>query len=89
MGGNANNFQWDHEHVRRIRKEKEKYRGDKDKENLFKMVTESVYSEETHYVLEFIQNAEDEGAKGITFTITNDLIIVENDGKPFSADDVF
>jgi hypothetical protein len=89
MGGNANNFQWDHEHVRRIRKEKEKYRGDKDKENLFKMVTESVYSEETHYVLELIQNAEDEGAKGITFTITNDLIIVENDGKPFSADDVF
>lgn len=89
MGGNANNFQWDHEHVCRIRKEKERYRGDKDKENLFKMVTESVYSEETHYVLELIQNAEDEGSKAITFTITNDSIIVENDGEPFSADDVF
>ncbi len=89
MGGKANNFQWDHEHVRRIRKEKERYRGDKDKENLLKMVTESVYSEETHYVLELIQNAEDEGAKAITFTITNDSIIVENDGEPFSADDVF
>ena len=89
MDGNENRFQWDHEHVRRVRKEKERYRGDKDKENLLRMVTESAYSEETHYVLELIQNAEDEGSRTITFTIKNDSILVENDGEPFSADDVF
>jgi len=89
MGGNGNKFQWEHEHVRRVRKEKERYRGDKDKENLLRMVTESAYSEETHYVLELIQNAEDEGSRTITFNITNDSILVENDGEPFSADDVF
>jgi len=89
MGGNGNSFEWDHEHVLRVRQEKDKYRGDKDKENLLKMVTESAYSEETHYVLELIQNAEDEGSKTITFTIANDWILVENDGEPFSADDVF
>jgi hypothetical protein len=89
MDGNENRFQWDHEHVRRVRKEKERYRGDKDKENLLRMVTESAYSEETHYVLELIQNAEDEGSRTIAFTITNDSILVENDGEPFSADDVF
>ena len=89
MGGTRNSFQWDHEHVRRVRKEKERYRGDKDKENLLRMVTESAYSEETHYVLELIQNAEDEGSRTITFTITSDSILIENDGEPFSADDVF
>ncbi len=89
MSGYKNSFLWDHEHVLRVRKEKEKFRGDKDKENLLKMVTESAYSAETHYVLELIQNAEDEGSKTISFTITNDHILVENDGEPFSSDDVF
>lgn len=89
MSINAENYKWDHEHVFRVREEKEKFRGDKDKENLLRMVTESAYSKETHYVLELIQNAEDEDSKNITFTITNDHIFVENDGEPFTADDVF
>ena len=83
------NWKWDPEPVKEVRKEKERYRGDKDKENLLRMVTESAYSEETHYVLELIQNAEDEGSGTIAFTIRNDSILVENDGEPFSADDVF
>jgi hypothetical protein len=89
MSTNIDNYKWDHEHVFGVRKEKERFRGDKDKENLLRMVTESAYSKEIHYVLELIQNAEDEDSKNITFTITNDHILVENDGEPFSADDVF
>ena len=89
MSINVENRAWDHQHVALVRQEKEKFRGDKDKENLLRMVTESAYSKETHYVLELIQNAEDEDSKNITFTITDDYILVENDGEPFSADDVF
>jgi hypothetical protein len=89
MNLNVENYKWDHEHVSWVREEKEKFRGDKDKENLLRMVTESAYSKETHYVLELIQNAEDEDSKNITFTITDNYILVENDGEPFSADDVF
>jgi len=81
---------WDHGYVEKIRQQKERFRGSKDLRRLLEMTTDSIYSKtDIHYALELIQNAEDEGAEVISFTISEDYILVKNDGRPFSGEDVY
>ena len=44
--------------------------------------------EKVHYARELIQNANDAHSHTVTFTFTENALIVQNDGDPFTADDV-
>ena len=47
-----------------------------------------LYSERTHFIFELIQNAEDAGATGLTFTLFADRLEVRHDGRDFTVADV-
>ncbi len=47
-----------------------------------------LYSDRTHFIFELIQNAEDAGASGLTFTVFADRLEVWHDGRPFTEADV-
>ena len=79
---------WDHSHIHKVAAEKERYRGSDDLRNLLRLVTESIYSDDIHYALELIQNAEDEGATLLSFRVTSTHVIAYNDGEPFDERDV-
>ena len=48
---------------------------------------ESVFLSPKHWVLEFLQNAEDAAAKRFSIRLEQDSLWILNDGKEFSADD--
>lgn len=60
-----------------------------DRDNLLRLTSQSLYGEKIHYVLELIQNAEDEGALSITFIFDDEKVTVINDGEPFDKEDVW
>lgn len=47
-----------------------------------------LYSDRTHFIYEILQNAEDAGAKEITFHLFKDRLDVRHNGKLFDSDDV-
>jgi hypothetical protein len=51
-------------------------------------VIEKTFTRSGHFVLEFIQNAEDAGARRVRIVLEGGAIRVFNDGKPFDRDDV-
>ncbi|MBI4507800.1 MAG: hypothetical protein HY691_19900, partial [Chloroflexi bacterium] len=53
------------------------------------IISQRIYAEETHFLLELIQNAEDAGASEIAFVVRADGIWAGNDGRPFDAADVW
>jgi len=79
---------WNHKQILKVAAEKENFRGSADLRNLLRLVTESIYSDDIHYALELIQNAEDEGASQVDFCVTPNHVTVYNDGEPFDGDDV-
>ena len=48
----------------------------------------NMYSEEAHFIYELIQNAEDEGASEMFFTLTPKNLVIKHNGQPFDARDV-
>ena len=79
---------WNNAFIKKVADEKEQYRGSSDLRNLLNLVTKSIYSDDIHYALELIQNAEDEFASRIDFKILPDKVIVYNDGETFDEGDV-
>jgi len=51
-------------------------------------VIEKTFTRSGHFVLEFVQNAEDAGARRVKIVLEGGAIKVFNDGKPFTRDDV-
>jgi len=51
-------------------------------------VVEKMFTRSGSFILEFIQNAEDAGAKRVKIVFEDGVIKVFNDGRPFSRDDV-
>ena len=47
-----------------------------------------LYSQRTHFLFELIQNAEDAGARELTFELFEDRLLVRHDGRPFTEADV-
>jgi hypothetical protein len=47
-----------------------------------------LYSDRTHFIFELIQNAEDAGARELSFDLFDDRLEVRHDGRPFDEDDV-
>ncbi|MCL6579572.1 MAG: DUF3883 domain-containing protein, partial [Candidatus Bathyarchaeota archaeon] len=78
---------WDHSLIILIRREKEKQKSP-DLDRALELISKELYGEKTHYVLELIQNAEDEEASGISFTILGDEVKVWNNGEAFTPEDV-
>lgn len=46
------------------------------------------FSRRGHFVMEFIQNADDAGADQVMFEISNSMVKISNSGKPFTKGDV-
>ncbi|MCY4552030.1 MAG: hypothetical protein OXC79_00025 [Candidatus Poribacteria bacterium] len=49
---------------------------------------EKLYTDRTHFIFEFLQNAEDAGAKRILFELFSDRLEVKHNGRPFNESDV-
>ena len=47
-----------------------------------------LYADRTHFILELLQNAEDARASQLSFTLRQDRLVVEHDGRPFNEQDV-
>jgi len=78
---------WDFSLIKRIFTEKEKERSE-DRDNLLRLTSQRLYGEKIHYVLELIQNAEDEASETITFIFDKHSATVVNAGRPFDEEDV-
>ena len=80
---------WNHAFVSAIRGWKDRFRDSADLRSALEIVSDQLYGKDIHWALELIQNAEDAGAKKITFEFDRDEVRVTNDGKPFTAADVW
>lgn len=86
--GEIGNSEWDIAFIESIRRRKEAERNP-DLEYLLKLISKELYGgEKTHYILELIQNADDEEAEGLSFTVHADRVEVWNDGEVFTSEDV-
>lgn len=79
---------WDFSLIKRIFAAKEREKSG-DRDNLLRLTSKRLYGEKSHYVLELIQNAEDEGSETIRFVFDKDSAIVVNDGRRFDEEDVW
>lgn len=59
------------------------------KDKSHEIVGEQLYSKQSsHFIFELIQNAEDEGATKVNISVTDDSLVFEHDGNPFSIKDI-
>ncbi|KAA6406339.1 sacsin N-terminal ATP-binding-like domain-containing protein [Candidatus Tokpelaia sp.] len=56
--------------------------------NHLKMLSEQLYSDDTHFLFEILQNAEDAGASEIAFVLRADVLDIYHNGRVFSESDV-
>jgi len=85
-GDTMNN--WDSSLIKKIFADKEREKSE-DRDNLLRITSQRLYGEKIHYVLELIQNAEDEVSSSITFMFNEDNVVIINDGRPFDEEDVW
>ena len=62
---------WDSSLIEKIFAKKERERSE-DRDNLLRLTSQRLYGEKIHYVLELIQNAEDEASSSIIFMFNDD-----------------
>lgn len=79
---------WDSSLIQKIFAAKEREKSE-DRDNLLLLTSKRLYGEKTHYVLELIQNAEDEASETISFIFEKHSAAVINDGRPFDEEDVW
>ncbi len=80
---------WNDAFIGAIRDFKEPFRASPDLKPALDIASEDLYGREIHWALELIQNAEDAGARRITFVFDDDRVTVSNDGDAFSLLDVW
>lgn len=54
----------------------------------FDSILAGIYNDPSHFIYEILQNAEDAGAKEITFNLSEDRLEIVHDGKDFDFKDV-
>jgi hypothetical protein len=80
---------WNKAFVSAIREFKERFRGSPDLGPALAIASEDLYGRDIHWALELIQNAEDAGARHVTFIFERERVVVTNDGDVFTAEDVW
>lgn len=58
------------------------------KDRASRMSQVSMYADTAHFVFEILQNADDAGATEVVFEVSEDRLVIEHNGKPFTSDDV-
>ncbi len=58
------------------------------KDRASRMSQVSMYADTAHFVFEILQNADDAGATEVVFEVSDDRLIIEHNGNPFTRDDV-
>ena len=58
------------------------------KDRASRMSQVSMYADTAHFVYEILQNADDAGASEVVFEVSEDGLVIEHNGKPFTSDDV-
>ena len=48
----------------------------------------SMYSDSTHFIFELLQNADDYGATEVFFKLSEDKLVIEHNGEPFTEENV-
>ena len=84
---NPDLFKWNFELIQKIYDTKDKEKSE-DRDNLLLLTSKKLYGEKIHYVLELIQNAEDEEADNISFIFNPKYVVISNNGRRFNEDDV-
>lgn len=79
---------WDSSLIKEIFAAKEREKSE-DRDNLLLLTSKRLYGEKIHYVLELIQNAEDEASETISFIFEQHGAAIINDGRPFDEEDVW
>lgn len=51
-------------------------------------IVEDLYPDSAHFIYELLQNAEDTGAKSVSFVLNETGLVFEHDGRPFSPRDI-
>lgn len=52
------------------------------------IIGEQLYSKQSHFIFELLQNAEDEAASRVKISFDNDKLIFEHNGRAFDIDDI-
>jgi hypothetical protein len=60
----------------------------KNKDHSHSIIGEQLYSKQTHFIFELLQNAEDEGATIVRISFDRDKLIFKHNGKNFDLDDI-
>ncbi len=81
-------YEFDEESVFEVLAEKEKHRDSLDLKKAVELLSTKIYKDDVHFVLELIQNAEDEYADELTVYLDSNKVIVKNNGRVFSKEDV-
>ena len=58
------------------------------KDRASRMSQVSMYADTAHFVFEILQNADDAGATKVVFEVSDDRLVIEHNGNPFTSDDV-
>lgn len=60
----------------------------KNRDHSHSIIGEQLYSKQTHFIFELLQNAEDEGATKVKISFDNDRLVFEHNGNPFDISDI-
>ncbi len=58
------------------------------KDRASRMSQVSMYADTAHFVFEILQNADDAGASEVVFEVSDQGLVIEHNGNPFTCDDV-
>lgn len=58
------------------------------KDRASRMSQVSMYADTAHFVFEILQNADDADATEVVFKVSEDQLVIEHNGNPFTSDDV-
>lgn len=52
------------------------------------IIGEQLYSKQSHFIFELLQNAEDEGASRVKISYNKEMFVFEHNGRPFDISDI-
>ena len=75
--------------VEQVRREREDLARVLKKHQGIRRLVEDLYPDSAHFIYELLQNAEDAGASEASFTLSNEKLVFEHDGRAFNEADIW